>query len=79
MLPDGDDFEVLRELNKEDGVIIISAKDTLETKREGFNIGADDYLTKPFRLSELLVRIHALQELHNEKNEMKSICDFKMD
>lgn len=63
MLPDGNGFEILKELkrqNKTDGVIIISAKETLETKIEGFNLGADDYLTKPFHLSELLVRIQAL-------------------
>ncbi len=63
MLPDGDGFDILKELktqNKTDGVIIISAKETLETRIEGFNLGADDYLTKPFHLSELLVRIQAL-------------------
>ena len=63
MLPDGNGFEILKELkyqNKSEGVIIISAKETLETKIEGFKIGADDYLTKPFHLSELLVRILAL-------------------
>lgn len=63
MLPDGNGFEILKELkrqNKTDGVIIISAKETLEAKIEGFNLGADDYLTKPFHLSELLVRIQAL-------------------
>lgn len=63
MLPDGDGFSILKELkklNKSDGVIIISAKETLETKIEGFTLGADDYLTKPFHLSELLVRIQAL-------------------
>jgi len=63
MLPDGDGFEVLNVLKKQhktDGVIIISAKETLETRIEGFNLGADDYLTKPFHLSELLVRIQAL-------------------
>jgi DNA-binding response OmpR family regulator len=63
MLPDGDGFDILsalRKQNKNDGVIIISAKETLETKIEGFNLGADDYLTKPFHLSELLVRIMAL-------------------
>ncbi len=63
MLPDGDGFTILKELrkqNKSDGVIIISAKETLETKIEGFNLGADDYLTKPFHLSELLVRIQSL-------------------
>ena len=68
MLPDGDGFTILKELksqNKTDGVIIISAKETLETKIEGFNLGADDYLTKPFHLSELLVRIQSLVRRKN--------------
>jgi DNA-binding response OmpR family regulator len=63
MLPDGNGFEILRELkkqNKTEGVIIISAKETLEARIEGLQLGADDYLTKPFHLSELLVRIQAL-------------------
>lgn len=63
MLPDGHGFDILSELKnlrKTEGVIIISAKETLETRIEGFNLGADDYLTKPFHLSELLVRIQAL-------------------
>ncbi len=63
MLPDGDGFDILRELkkaNKTDGVIIISAKETLDSRLEGFTLGADDYVTKPFHLAELLVRIQAL-------------------
>jgi len=63
MLPDGNGFEIITELKKLDkteGVIIISAKETLETRIESFQLGADDYLTKPFHLSELLVRILAL-------------------
>lgn len=63
MLPDGDGFDLLRHLkkkNKTEGVIIISAKETLDSRLEGFNLGADDYLTKPFHLSELLVRMQAL-------------------
>lgn len=70
MLPDGNGFDILKELkrkNKTEGVIIISAKETLETRIEGFNIGADDYLTKPFHLSELLVRIQALIRRKNFK------------
>jgi len=62
-LPDGDGFKILQELkreNKTEGVIIISAKETLETRLEGLKLGADDYLTKPFHLSELLARINAL-------------------
>ena len=63
MLPDGNGFDILKELkdqNKAEGIIIISAKETLETRIEGFEKGADDYLTKPFHLAELLVRIQAL-------------------
>lgn len=70
MLPDGNGFEILKVLkrqNKTEGVIIISAKETLETRIEGFNLGADDYLTKPFHLSELLVRIQALIRRKNFK------------
>lgn len=70
MLPDGDGFDILRKLkamNKSEGVIIISAKETLETRIEGFNLGADDYITKPFHLSELLVRIQALIRRKNFK------------
>jgi DNA-binding response OmpR family regulator len=70
MLPDGDGFDILRELkrhNKTEGVIIISAKESLDTRLEGFNLGADDYITKPFHLSELLVRLQALIRRKNFK------------
>lgn len=70
MLPDGNGFEILKDLkqqNKTEGIIIISAKETLETRLDGFNLGADDFLTKPFHLSELLVRIQALIRRKNFK------------
>ncbi|PKB18265.1 response regulator transcription factor [Flavobacterium sp. 5] len=70
MLPDGDGFDILKELknkNKTEGVIIISAKETLDSRIEGFNLGADDFLTKPFHLSELLVRMQALIRRKNFK------------
>lgn len=63
MLPDGDGFDILKEIRTQgrvEGVIIISAKDTLETRIEGLQIGADDFLIKPFHLSELMVRVQAL-------------------
>ncbi len=69
-LPDGDGFDILATLkqsHKTDGVIVISAKENLETRLEAFNLGADDYLTKPFHLSELLVRIQALVRRKNFK------------
>jgi DNA-binding response OmpR family regulator len=63
MLPGGDGFKLLQELkaqNKQDGVIIISAKNSLEDKIKGLQIGADDYLAKPFHLSELAARIYSI-------------------
>lgn len=63
MLPDGNGLTILEELkkqNKQDGVIIVSAKNALEDKIEGLQLGADDYLTKPFHLSELMARIYSI-------------------
>jgi len=63
MLPDGNGLAILEELkkqNKQDGVIIVSAKNALEDKIEGLQLGADDYLTKPFHLSELMARIYSI-------------------
>ena len=74
MLPDGDGFDILKALKsqqKSEGVIITSAKETLDSRIEGFNLGADDYLTKPFHLAELLVRIQALVRRKNFKGSNK--------
>ena len=62
-LPGGNGLHVLRELKankKADGVIIISARNSISDRIEGLNMGADDYLTKPFHLSELSARIAAV-------------------
>ena len=62
-LPDGEGFEVLNYLKakmKNESVIIISAKNSLDDKVKGLEFGADDYLTKPFHLAELKVRIVAV-------------------
>lgn len=62
-LPGGNGLVVLKELranNKSDGVIIISAKDSITDRIAGLNMGADDYLPKPFHLSELSARVAAL-------------------
>ena len=63
MLPEKDGFTVLREL-REKGVttpvLIMTAKESLDDKGHGFELGADDYLTKPFYLEELKMRIQAL-------------------
>jgi DNA-binding response OmpR family regulator len=63
MLPGGSGLDVLREIKKKEsntGVIIISAKDSVDDKVLGLKIGADDYLSKPFYLAELSMRIYAL-------------------
>lgn len=62
-LPDGNGLkilEMLRKRNKSDGVIIITAKNSLDDKIKGLNLGADDYLAKPFHLSELSARVSAI-------------------
>ena len=63
MLPGGTGIQLLKELkssNRQDGVIITSAKNSLHDKIEGLKIGADDYLAKPFHLSELAARIFSV-------------------
>ncbi|MBN9299011.1 MAG: response regulator transcription factor [Filimonas sp.] len=62
-LPGGSGITLLKELkanNKADGVLIISAKNSLDDKLAGLHAGADDYLTKPFHLAELSARIAAI-------------------
>lgn len=81
MLPDGDGLKILQEikaLNEQEGVIIISAKNSLDDKIKGLQIGADDYLAKPFHLSELAARIYSVIRRKNfdnsniiEQNELK--------
>lgn len=63
MLPGGNGLDLLQELknlNKSDNVIIISAKDSLDDKLKGLNLGADDYLTKPFHMAELTARVKSV-------------------
>ncbi|HLZ88563.1 MAG TPA: response regulator transcription factor [Puia sp.] len=62
-LPLGNGLNILQELkarNKAEGVLIISARNSLDDKILGLNLGADDYLTKPFHLPELAARVSAI-------------------
>ncbi len=73
MLPGGTGLELLEQLKsegKEGSVIIISAKDALDDKLKGLELGADDYLTKPFHIAELNARIRAV--LRRNKAEGKN-------
>ena len=63
MLPDGNGLEILQHLKmlrKKENVIILSAKDSLEDKIHGLDLGADDYLPKPFHLAELTARVKSV-------------------
>jgi DNA-binding response OmpR family regulator len=63
MLPDGNGLNILQILKEEapeTGVLIISAKNALDDRLKGLDMGADDYLTKPFHLSELNARLKAI-------------------
>ena len=71
MLPDGCGLDLLRSLRQAGravpGVIILSAKDSIDDKVEGLNLGADDYLPKPFHLAELHARIKSvMRRRHRE-------------
>lgn len=83
MLPDRNGLKLLEELAKEkkqDGVIIISAKDSLEDKIAGLKIGADDYLPKPFHLSELSARIFSLiRRKQFDNNNQININELSID
>ena len=76
MLPDGsglDLLEKLKAMHKRENVIIISAKDSLEDKVLGLELGADDYLTKPFHLAELNARIKSVIRRQHHDGEI-DIC-----
>jgi DNA-binding response OmpR family regulator len=67
-LPDGNGLDIIREIkaNKStDGILILSAKDSLEDKLSGLKTGADDYLTKPFHFAELSARINSIYRRNN--------------
>lgn len=88
MLPKRDGFDIAREIRKVDQkvpILFLTAKNMLEAKVEGFNLGGDDYLTKPFSVEELLLRIKALlrrstgtiETKTTEKEEFKiGVFDF---
>lgn len=73
MLPDGSGFDLLdymKDNGKSGNVIIISAKDSIEDKVHGLEIGADDYLSKPFHLAELMARIRSVIRRKDNGGEM---------
>lgn len=82
-LPDGSGLELLQELknqNKSDGVLILSARNSLDDKLEGLNLGADDYLTKPFHFSELIARVRSIVRRKKfDGNSLLEIGNIRVD
>ena len=82
MLPHKNGFDILKELKTEKidaKVIMLTAKNTLEDKMEGFNGGADDYLTKPFYMEELLARVNVQLRKNNKiTNDIMKLKDITL-
>lgn len=72
MLPGGNGLDLLRQLkvnNKSKSVLILSAKDSVDDKVLGLEIGADDYLAKPFHFAELLARMKSIIRRNNQHGD----------
>ena len=83
MMPGIDGFEfakTVRELNKTIPLLLMSARDDMSAKREGFQIGIDDYIVKPFELDELLLRVQALlRRAHIEQERKLTVGNLTLD
>jgi DNA-binding response OmpR family regulator len=83
MLPEIDGMEILKKLRRKQVsvfILVISARDGLEDRLEALNAGADDYLTKPFPMSEALARIHALlRRKYGKRDPVLRIGDLELD
>ncbi len=82
MLPGLDGFSVLsklRESGSQTHVLILTARDQVQDRIEGLNLGADDYLTKPFVFGELLARVRAMvRRKYGEKNPLVEVGDLQI-
>ena len=83
MLPGMDGLEILKKIRtqgRKSHVLILTAKDTLQDRVTGLDLGADDYLVKPFAFQELLARVRALlRRNYSQKNPCISIRDLRID
>lgn len=82
MLPHKNGFEILKELREEkinSKIIMLTAKSTIDDKMIGFNNGADDYLTKPFHMEELMARVNVqLRKNTSIKNDILNLADITL-
>lgn len=78
LLPGLDGFEVIKQAN-ETPTIFLTAKDSLPDRIKGFSMGADDYLTKPFEMLELLARVEAVLRRTQKATDCFESGDVKVD
>ena len=74
MMPKMDGFELIKELRMSEyklPILLITAKDSIQDKKEGFLLGADDYMVKPINIEELLLRVKVLLRRAESTNERK--------
>ncbi len=83
MLPGRDGLSILKALRKAGKttpVLLLTARNELDDRVEGLNLGADDYLAKPFFVEELIARIHALQRrVSGERQNILAVGDLRLD
>lgn len=83
MLPKMDGYQVIKKLKDEKvytPILILSAKSELDDKVKGFEIGADDYLTKPFEIKELIMRVNAIVKRNYNLQSQNLTCnDMSLD
>ena len=82
MLPGGSGFDLCRELRQREiatPILMLTARDTVDDRVRGLEVGADDYLTKPFAFRELLARIRALARRPTLVAETVRVADFEID
>ena len=82
MLPGMDGFQVLRQARSEGiltPVLFLTAKDKTQDRVEGLDLGADDYVTKPFQLAELLARVRARVRRSDETRMVLECADLQLD
>lgn len=82
MLPGMNGFEILKKLrenNIDSKIIMLTAKSGLDDKLEGFENGANDYLTKPFHMDELAARVNVQLKIQSRNNNILEYGDLKLD